>query len=99
MPPKKVHRVITSGRVGVHTFFTKIFSDYGILETTSVEISVGEESASFTLTLVDDSIVEGVEIITFVMSQGDIIGIDEDAVDSNGKEAIVFIEDDDGIHF
>ena len=62
-----------------------------------MEISVGLQSASFPLNLMDDSTVEGMEIITLVMSQGDIIGIDEDAVDSNGKETIVFIEDDDGI--
>ena len=60
-------------------------------------ISSGMHSASLNLTLIDDSFVEGVEIITLVMSQGDIIGIDEDAVDSSGKQTIVFLKDDDGI--
>ena len=60
-------------------------------------LSAESRSTSHPLAIYDDSIVEGVEIITLVMSQGDIIGIDEDAVDSNGKETIVFIQDYDGM--
>ena len=47
--------------------------------------------------LEDDDIVEGVERVTLIMSGADIIGINEDAVDTAGEETVVFIEDNDGM--
>ena len=61
-------------------------------------IPSGMRSASFALNIMDDEIVEGVEQIALVMSQGYIVGIEpNDAVVSNGMDTIVFIVDNDGM--
>ena len=63
-----------------------------------MSIPTGMASASFSLTIMDDSFVEGVEQISLEISQGDVVGIDRDAVEYEGKETIVYIIDDDGIY-
>lgn len=62
-------------------------------------IPSGMRSSPFALNIMDDVIVEGVEQIALVMSQGYIVGIEpNDAVISNGMETIVFIVDNDGMY-
>ena len=61
-------------------------------------IPSGMQSAPFALNIMDDVIVEGVEQIALVMSQGYIVGIEpNDTVISNGMDTIVFIVDNDGM--
>ena len=61
-------------------------------------IPSGMRSAPFALNIMDDVIVEGVEQIALVMSQGYIVEIEpNDAVISNGTDTIVLIVDNDGM--
>ena len=62
-------------------------------------IPSGMRSSPFALSIMDDVIVEGMEQISLVMSQGYIVGIEpNDAVNSDGVDTSVFIIDDDGTY-
>ena len=76
------------------------YADYEIAQASNeVFIPSGMRSAPFALNIMDDVIVEGVEQIALVMSQGYIVGIEpNDAVISDGMDTIVFIVDNDGIY-
>ena len=73
-------------------------ADYEIAQASNeVLISSGMRSAPFALSIFDDVIVEGMEQVTLVMSQGYIVGIEpNDAVISDGMDTIIFIVDNDG---
>ena len=78
--------------------FSFYLSDYVIIQSgNEVRIVSGSQSAEFHMLLEDDDIVEGVERVTLIMSGADIIGINQDAVDTAGEETVVFIEDNDGM--
>ena len=41
--------------------------------------------------------VEGVEQVTLMFSNGDVVGIEQDVVNTDGAQTTVFIQDNDGM--
>ena len=79
--------------------FPPLVTDYEIVQSSNtVVISKGAQSAELDLNIIDDTIVEGVEEITLVLTDGEVVGIEQTAVNTVGIETIVFIQDNDGMY-
>ena len=79
--------------------FPPLVTDYEIVQSSNtVVISKGAQSAELDLNIIDDTIVEGVEEITLVLTDGEVVGIEQTAVNTVGIETRVFIHDNDGMY-
>ena len=60
-------------------------------------ISAGSRSETFLMRIIDDTLVEGVEQVTIIMSTATIAGLIDEMVDIS-EDTVVFIEDNDGMY-
>lgn len=70
------------------------YTDYKIITNPAV-IPVGKNSTSVQLEIVNDTIIEGLEVVTLMMLGEELVGIDGD-VSSNDERTAVYIQDNDG---
>ena len=69
-----------------------------LLQTNNrIIISAGSSSQTLFMETTDDTLVEGVEQVTIIMSTATIAELVDEMFDFRSEETVVFIEDNDGM--